>query len=192
MRSHRSWPSRVAKRRSCLRPVRRARAFSMLSRTESVTKRCSRRGRVGARLWLLRKLLFGGRRSSTRCARPVPTMEAVCKDGESRHPHGSLSRPPVAIRSSGTGATANLPVVLSGGETHPRPAAIRRRWPGPCACTACRSQRGTVLSKGSCSRSYRSGRSRTNGVVVVDACSNGRPGLRDEAKRTEGQPSRRE
>jgi hypothetical protein len=192
MRSHRSWPSRVAKRRSCLRLVRRVRAFSMLVRTESVTKRCSRRGRVGARLWLLRKLLFGGKRSSTRCARPVPTMEAVCKDGESRHPHGSLSRPPVAIRSSGTGATANLPVVLLGGESHPGPATIRRRVPGPCACTACRSQRGTVLSKGSCSRSYRRGRSRTNGVVVVDARSNGRPVLREEAKRTEGQLSRRE
>jgi len=109
MRSHRSWPSRVTKRRSCLRLVRRAGAFSMLPRTGLVTKRCSRRCRVGARLSLLRKPLFGGKRSSTRCARPVPTMEAVCKDGESRHPHGSLSRPPVAIRTSGTGATATCP-----------------------------------------------------------------------------------
>jgi hypothetical protein len=76
----------------------------------------------------------------------VPTMEAIRKDGESRHPHGSLSRPPVAIRSSGTGATANLPVVLLGGESHLGPATIRRRGSGPCACTACRSQRGTDLS----------------------------------------------
>jgi len=135
---------------------------------------------------------FGRTRSSTRCARPVPAMESVCKDGESRHPHGSLSRPPVAIRSSGTGATANLPVVLLGGESHLGLATIRRRLPGPCACTACRSQRGTVLSKGSCSRSYRRGRSRTNGVVVVEARSNGRPELRDQAKRSEGQLSRRE
>jgi len=192
MRSHRSWPSRVAKRRSRLRLVRRAGAFSMLPRTESVTKRCSRRRRVGARLSLLRKPLFGGKRSSTRCARPVPTMEAVCKDGENRHPHGSLSRPPAAMRSSGTGATANQPVVLLGGENRPGLATIRRRQPGPCACTACRSQRGTVLSKGSCSRSYRRGRSRTNGVVVVDARSNGRPELRDETKRNEGKLSRRE
>jgi len=192
MRSHRSWPSRVTKRRSCLRLVRRAGAFSMLPRTESATERCSRRCRVGARLSLLRKLLFGGERSSTRSARPVPAMEAVCKDGESRQSHGSLSRPPVAIRSSGTGATANLPVVLPGGESHLGPATIRRRGPGPCACMACRSQRGTDLSNGSCSRSYRRGRSRTNGVVVVDACSSGRPMLRDETKRTGGQPLGRE
>jgi hypothetical protein len=188
MRSHRPWPSRVTKRRSCLRLVRRAGAFSMLPRTESVTKRCSRRCRVGALL----SPFFGRTRSSTRSARPVPAMEAVCKDGESRQPHGSLSRPPVAIRSSGTGATANLPVVLPGGEIHSGPATIRRRGSGPCACMACRSQRGTNLSNGSCSRSYRSGRSRTNGVVVVDARSTGRPGLGDEAKRHEGQPSRRE
>jgi hypothetical protein len=89
---------------------------------------------------------YGATNSSTRCSRPVPTMEAIRKDGESRHPHGSLSRPPVAIRSSGTGATANLPVVLLGGESHLGPATIRRRGSGPCACTACRSQRGTDLS----------------------------------------------
>jgi len=53
-------------------------------------------------------------------------------------------------------------------------------------------KRGTDLSNGSCSRSYRSGRSRTNGVVVVDARSTGRPGRRAEAKRSEGQLSRRE
>ena len=181
----RSCPSRDAKRRSCLRLVRRVGALSILLRTQPVTKRCSRQCRVGA-------LVLYRMYSSTRCSRPVPTMEAIRKDGESRHPHGSLSRPPVAIRTSGTGATANLPVVLLGGESHPGLAAIRRRWPGPCACTACRSQRGTVLSKGSCSRSYRRGRSRTNGVVVVDARSNGRPELRDETKRSEGQPSRRE
>jgi len=68
-----------------------------------------------------------GQRSSTRGSRPVPAMEAVRKDGESRQPHGSLSRPPVAIRTSGTGATANLPVVLPGGENHSGPATIRRR-----------------------------------------------------------------
>jgi hypothetical protein len=133
-----------------------------------------------------------GQRSSTRGSRPVPAMEAVRKDGESRQPHGSLSRPPVAIRTSGTGATANLPVVLPGGENHSGPATTRRRGSGPCACMACRSQRGTVLSKGSCSRSVRSGRSRTNGVVVVEARSNGRPELCDEAKRSGGQPPRRE
>lgn len=188
MRSHRPWPSRVTKRRSCLWLVRRAGALSILPRTESVTKRCSSVCRVGARSCTF----FGRQGSSTRCPRPVPAMEAVCKGGENRQPHGSLSRPPVAIRSSGTGATANLPVVLPGGENHSGPATIRRRGSGPCACMACRSQRGTNLSKGSCSRSYRSGRSRTNGVVVVDARSNGRPGLRDEAKRSEGQLSRRE
>jgi hypothetical protein len=133
-----------------------------------------------------------GQRSSTRGSRPVPAMEAVRKDGESRQPHGSLSRPPVAIRTSGTGATANLPVVLPGGENHSGPATTRRRGSGPCACMACRSQRGTVLSKGSCSRSVRSGRSRTNGVVVVEARSNGRPELCDEAKRSGGQPPKRE
>jgi len=85
---------------------------------------------------------------STRSSRPVPATEAIRKDGESRQPHGSLSRPPVAIRSSGTGATANMPVVLPGGENHSGPAATRRRGSGPCACTACRSQRGTVLSQG--------------------------------------------
>jgi hypothetical protein len=127
-----------------------------------------------------------GQRSSTRGSRPVPAMEAVRKDGESRQPHGSLSRPPVAIRTSGTGATANLPVVLPGGENHSGPATTRRRGSGPCACMACRSQRGTVLSKGSCSRSVRSGRSRTNGDVVVDARSNGRPERRAEAKRSGG------
>jgi len=116
-------------------------ALSILLRTQSVTKRCSRQCRVGALL-----LLNGAKNSSTRCSRPVPTMEAIRKDGESRHPHGSLSRPPVAIRTSGTGATANLPVVLLGGESHPGPAAIHRRGSGPCACTACRRQRGTDLS----------------------------------------------
>jgi hypothetical protein len=183
----RSYPSRDAKRRSCLRLVGRVGALSILLRTQSVTKRCSRKCRVGALL-----LLRGAKNSSTRCSRPVPTMEAIRKDGESRHPHGSLSRPPVAIRSSGTGATANLPVVLLGGESHLGPATIRRRGSGPCACTACRRQRGTDLSNGSCSRSYRSGRSRTNGGVLVDARSNGKPERRAEAKRGEGQLSTRE
>lgn len=73
----------------------------MLPRTEPVTKRCSRRCRVGARLSLLRKPLFGGKRSSTRSARPVPAMEAVCKDGGNRQSHGSLSRPPVTLTGSG-------------------------------------------------------------------------------------------
>jgi hypothetical protein len=183
----RSYPSRDAKRRSYLRLVRRVGALSILLRTQSVTKRCSRKCRVGALL-----LLRGAKNSSTRCSRPVPTMEAIRKDGESRHPHGSLSRPPVAIRTSGTGATANLPVVLLGGESHPGLATIRRRGSGPCACTACRRQRGTDLSNGSCSRSYRSGRSRTNGGVLVDARSNGKPERRAEAKRGEGQLSTRE
>lgn len=56
--------------------------------------------------------------SSTRCPRPVPAMEAIRKDGESRHPHGSLSRPGSARIESGTGATAHQPVVLPGGESH--------------------------------------------------------------------------
>lgn len=134
------------------------------------------------------------RGSSTRCTRPVPTMKAARKDGGNRQPHGSLSRPSVAMQTSGTGATATArrspgwrkSFGARGGRL------VRRRRSGPCACTACRSQRGTDLSNGSCSRSYRSGRSRTNGVVVVEARSNGRPERRAEAKRTGGQPSGRE
>jgi len=51
--------------------------------------------------------------------------------------------------------------------------------------------RGTNLSKGRAHDRF-VGRSRTNGVVVVDARSTGRPGRRAEAKRGEGQLSRRE
>lgn len=130
--------------------------------------------------------------SSTRCPRPVPVMEAIRKDGESHQPHGSLSRPGPAMVTSGTGATATEPVVLLGGESHSGPMTTRRDGAGPCACMACRSQRGTTLSKGSCSRSYRRGRSRSNGDVLVDARSRGKPRRRDEAKRSGGQPSRRE
>jgi hypothetical protein len=181
MRSHRSWPSRVAKRRSCLRLVGRVEGLSKLPRTQSVTKRCSRRVE-----WGLSPTRKRGEHSSTRCPRPVPATEAIRKDGESRQPHGSLSRPRFARIESGTGATANQPVVLPGGESHSGSSTIRRRRSGPCACMACRSQRGTALSKGSCSRSYRRGRSRSNGDVLVDARSQGKPRRRDEAKRSGG------
>lgn len=183
----RSCPSRGAKRRAGLRLVRRAGALSKLPRAQSVTKRCSRRRRVGALLLLSswQELLDSG-------------LSARADD--ERRPQGRrksstarLALPPARSNTDvGNRSDGNKPVVLSGGESHSGPAAIRRRRSGPCACTACRSQRGTNLSKGSCSRSYRRGRSRTNGVVVVDARSTGRPGRRAEAKRSGGQPSRRE
>jgi len=129
----RSCPSRGAKRRSCLRLVGRVGALSKLPRTQSVTKRCSRRVE-----WGLSSLPKKQEDSSTRGSRPVPTMKAVRKDGGNRHPHGSLSRPPVAIRTSGTGATANLSVVLLGDESHRGPVATRRRRTDRAPCTASR------------------------------------------------------
>lgn len=45
---------------------------------------------------------------------------------------------------------------------------------------------------GSCSRSYRCGRNRTNGVIVVEARRIRETGLRAEAKRSRGQPRRRD
>lgn len=112
--------------------------------------------------------------------------------GREKSSPARLALPPNRSNTDvGNRSDGNKPVVLSGGESHPGLVAIRRRKTGPCACTACRSQRGTDLSDGSCSRSYRSGRSRTNGVVVVNARSNGRPERRAEAKRSGGNPEAR-
>lgn len=83
------------------------------------------------------------------------------------------------------------PVVLPGGESHRCP----RRFVAAGQTVRLHGlpeKRGTGLSYGSCSRSYRRGRNRTNGVVVVDARSTGRPRRRAEAKRSGGKPSRRE
>jgi hypothetical protein len=156
---------------------------SKLLRTQSVTKRCSRMRRVGALLHL----------PSTEGRGILDSGLSARADEESR-PQGWWSSSPARLalppnRSNtdvGNRSDGKRPVVLPGGESHSGPAAIRRRRSGPCACTACRSQRGTDLSKGSCSRSVRSGRSRTNGDVVVDARSNGRPERRAEAKRSGG------
>lgn len=95
----RSFPSRGAKRRSCLRLVRGAGALSKLPRTQSVTKRCSRRRRVGAPphppFGARRGILDSGlsaraderSRSQERGTRPAR------KSGQARRWHGSLSRP---------------------------------------------------------------------------------------------------
>jgi hypothetical protein len=111
-----------------------------------------------------------------------------------RHRHGSLSR---TRRRSARGVEEREPerrqptVVLSGGESHPDP----RRFVATGLDRAPARPAGAARNRpfeGSCSRSYRSGRSRTNGIVVVDARSTGRPRLRAEAKRSGGQPSPRE
>lgn len=84
MRSHRSCPSRGAKRRSCLRLVV---AWGRSPNPQS----CNRRPR-GARDGVELGLSSFTEDSSTRGSRPVPTMEPARKNGGNRHPHGSLSR----------------------------------------------------------------------------------------------------
>jgi len=137
----------------------------------SVTKRCSRRNRVGA-LLVHRGILDSGlsaradgeaaRKSGAhrQPARLALSSSSAFRKERRRNENRSDGKPPVADQST-------------------RPRGLPE-------------QRGTGLSKGSCSRSYRRGRSRTNGVVVVEAHSNGRPELRDQAKRSGGQPPRRE
>lgn len=133
MRSHRSCPSRGAKRRSCLRLVRRLGALSKPPVAQSATKRCSRRRRVGA------LLLHGGLLDSG--------LSARADDGTRSQERGKPSPARLALsdssalrkegRGTRTGATANSPsffqvakVTGARGDSSPQDR--------PCACTACR------------------------------------------------------
>lgn len=126
--------------------------LSKLPRTQSVTKRCSRRIEPGFTSFspLRRK------GSSTRGARPVQTMQAVRKSG------GIVGRTARSLALGGApqGTSTNenrsdgIPVVLSGEETHSGSMAIRSPWSGPRACGAHRSSeeptfRRVVLTIGS-------------------------------------------
>jgi hypothetical protein len=132
------------------------------------------------------------RNSSTRGSRPVPTMKGARKGVGSRQPHGSLSRPSVAIRTSGTGATATSPsfswvvkvtrgprrFVVAGLDRAPaRPAGVSEE---PTFRKGCAHDRIAVAEVGRTASSF------------VDARSTGRPRRRAEAKRSEGQLSRRD
>jgi hypothetical protein len=154
----------------------------------SVTKRCSRRNRVGA-LLVHRGILDSG--LSARA-----DGEAARKSGAHRQPARLALSDSSAFRKerrrNENRSDGKVPVVLSCGESRAGP---HRRFVAVGQAMRPRGlpeKRGTGLSKGSCSRSYRRGRNRTNGVVVVDARSTGKPRRRAESKRSEGQPSRRE
>jgi hypothetical protein len=144
-----------------------------------VTKRCSRLRRVGALLVL--------RGSSTRGSRPVPTRKAVRKNG------GLVTGTARSLALVGVSQGASKNESRSDGN-HRRSLGWRKS-SGPDGDSSPRVDRAPARPagaarnrpfEGSCSRSYRSGRSRTNGIVVVDARSTGRPRLRAEAKRSDG------
>jgi hypothetical protein len=146
----------------------------------SVTKRCSRLRRVGALLVREDPRLgaLGPCRRDKSFARTVRSSSARLALSDS----SALRK---GLRRTRTGATATARrspgwrkssgpawrfVATGLYRAFARPAGVARNRP----------------FEGSCSRSYRSGRNRTNGDVVVDARSSGRLRLRVEVKCSDG------
>jgi hypothetical protein len=118
-----------------------------------------------------------------------------------RHPHGSLcSRWSAAMSTAASNRNVGQRpfVLLRGTSSFNRGWRLRggsRRFvvggPGRAPARSAGAARNRPFS-GSCSRSYRCGRNRTNGVIVVEARRIRETGLRAEAKRSRGQPRRRD
>lgn len=194
IRSHIRFPSRGAERRASLRPVRRRGVLSKLPGPRPVTKRCSRMRRVGALLQREEPPPLGAlgpcrrKKPFARTADSSPArlalLEAVGSNVDDTRATGTWGNVPsfscVATSSfnRGWGLRGGSRRFVVGG-------------PGRAPARSAGAARNRPFS-GSCSRSYRCGRNRTNGVIVVEARRTGRPALRAEAKRNRGQPRRRD
>lgn len=151
-----------------------------------VTKRCSRRRESGLSSFV-RGILHSG--LSARA-----DDEAARKGGAHRQPARLALSDSSALRKGRRGTRTNatgIPVVSCATKVTWGLAAIRRRRTGRAPARSEAAARNRPFER-SCSCLFRVGRSRTNGGVVVDARSSGKPRRRAEAKRSEGKPSRRE